>query len=328
MGIDAEDGGPGGHGPVSVYSDVVASMLGNVSNGNTGILVIGGSVGSNVRTFWDAISADVGRPVSFVTGASAIASQSFGGSALVAVSSSEQETGGGLTDAESEALKLRSFDLAVFVNNGGGLLSFSQTGLTTPYGFLGDIGTFASAPADYSAIEPTAAGTAAGITTALNVCCWHDVFTAFPSFLQPLAFEAGTTNVAALGGASVVIPTGIVLDPATQTVNQGGECAVTATVTENDEPVSGAVVNFTVVDGPNAPQGGSGSTNASGKATFSYAGDNLGTDEIGAEYTDSLGRVRIADVVTCTVVAPTGPTTPTTGGPAASGGTVTPRFTG
>lgn len=39
MGIDAEDGGPGGHGPITTYEDVVNSILSNVTNGGSGILV-------------------------------------------------------------------------------------------------------------------------------------------------------------------------------------------------------------------------------------------------------------------------------------------------
>ncbi|MCH8164942.1 MAG: hypothetical protein IH889_04970 [Planctomycetes bacterium] len=51
MGIDAEDGGPGAHGPISVYESVLTNgsltgILDNVTNGGSGILVIGGSTGA------------------------------------------------------------------------------------------------------------------------------------------------------------------------------------------------------------------------------------------------------------------------------------------
>src|SRR3972149_9848441 len=36
MGIDAEDGGVGGHGPISVYGDVVSRILAEVKNGGPG----------------------------------------------------------------------------------------------------------------------------------------------------------------------------------------------------------------------------------------------------------------------------------------------------
>ena len=59
MGIDAEDGNgtPGsGHGGKSPYISVVSDMLTHVSNGGSGILVIGGgkSAGDNVTEFWNA----------------------------------------------------------------------------------------------------------------------------------------------------------------------------------------------------------------------------------------------------------------------------------
>ena len=41
MGIDAEDGGPGGHGPITVYENVVTNLLNGVTNMGSGVLVIG-----------------------------------------------------------------------------------------------------------------------------------------------------------------------------------------------------------------------------------------------------------------------------------------------
>src|SRR5687768_1569179 len=87
MGIDAEDGGPGGHGPVSVYGDVVELGVYNNATGGTGILVIGGGKNGdpsnpcltidNVTDFWNALSADTGLPVTYVFGAGPISAVSF-----------------------------------------------------------------------------------------------------------------------------------------------------------------------------------------------------------------------------------------------------------
>jgi hypothetical protein len=41
MGIDAEDGGLGGHGPITAYRDVVNNILLRTTKPGTGILVIG-----------------------------------------------------------------------------------------------------------------------------------------------------------------------------------------------------------------------------------------------------------------------------------------------
>ncbi|WP_053075038.1 hypothetical protein [Ornithinibacillus californiensis] len=211
MGIDAEDGGPGGHGPISNYIDVVNSILANVTNGGSGILVIGGGKNptDNVTAFWDAIGANTGVTVSYVNGAN-IATQSFSGFSMIAVVSSVGETAsGGLTQAENDLLATRQSDIANFVNNGGGLIGFSQTGFINPYAYLAIVGTFTvNINLSYDNITPTAAGMSIGISDDLDICCWHDEYVTFPSFLSVLATNPITGNASAIGGQSVVIPTG------------------------------------------------------------------------------------------------------------------------
>jgi hypothetical protein len=221
MGIDAEDGGVGGHGPIGNYVSVVNSILGNVTNGGSGILVIGGgkSASDDVTGFWDAIDAAIAsQSVTYVNGAAAIGAQSFAGFAMMAVVSSASQTpSGGKTDAESDALNARAADVAAFVNAGGGLLGFSDVGHPTPFGYLGNVGAFGFSFFDYEDITPTAAGTAVGITDALDVCCWHNTFTSFPGFLNVLATAVNfsgqdTGQAAAIGGATVTVT---VPEPAT-----------------------------------------------------------------------------------------------------------------
>lgn len=208
MGIDAEDGGPGAHGPNSVYQDVVNNTLSQATNGGAGILVVGGGKNQfdNVTRFWDAVDAGTPESVTYVNGAS-IAGQSFSGFKMIAVVSDESNTfSGGLTQAENDALAARQPDIAAFVNGGGGLVGFSSSGFGNPYAYLGGVGAFTFAfPPQYSDITPTAEGLAVGITDALDVCCWHDEYTAFPSFLKVLATNAATGNAAAVGGANVVV---------------------------------------------------------------------------------------------------------------------------
>jgi hypothetical protein len=210
MGIDAEDGGVGGHGPISVYEDVVNSILSEVTNGGSGILVIGGgkATSDDVTEFWDQIDADLTTTtVTYVNGATAIGAQSFSGFAMIAIASSEGETPfGGLTQAENDALAGRLSDIVAFVNAGGGLLGFSQTGFTNPYAYIGGLGTFTTNTGlGYDDITPTTEGSAVGITDDLDVCCWHDEYLTFPSFLEVLATNTGTGNPAAIGGAQVVV---------------------------------------------------------------------------------------------------------------------------
>ena len=211
MGIDAEDGGPGGHGPITVYESVVNSILSDVTNGGSGILVIGGgkSPTDNVTTFWNTLSADIGVPVKYVNRA-AIATQSFSGFAMLAVVSSVPQTpSGGLTNVENLLLNTRQTDIADFINSGGGFLGFTQTGLTTRFAYLERVGTFTTTSGlDYYNIAPTPAGLAVGITNALDVC---EVFDTFPSFLQILATDnlsgdLGFGKPAAIGRARVAVP--------------------------------------------------------------------------------------------------------------------------
>ncbi len=215
MGIDAEDGGVDGHGPIEVYEDVVTSILAEVSNGGSGVLVIGGGKDpdDDVTAFWDQIASDLSITVTYVNAAN-ISSQSFAGFAMLAVVSSEEETSsGGLTEEENDALAARGPDIATFINSGGGLLGFSQSGLEAPYAYLGGIGGFTvEIDLSYEDIIPTADGLAVGVTDDLDVCCWHDTYTTFPSFLKVLATvgedEENAGEAAALGGAQVVVSSG------------------------------------------------------------------------------------------------------------------------
>jgi trimeric autotransporter adhesin len=128
-GIDAEDGGPGGHGMISVWDGVVSTHYANATCGGTGILVIGGDKDSsdNVTSFWNQIATDTLLPVKFVNGATNVASQSFGGFRMIAVASDVNNTpSGGLTQDENDALTARAVDVAAFVNSGCALLGFTS----------------------------------------------------------------------------------------------------------------------------------------------------------------------------------------------------------
>lgn len=217
LGIDAEDNGAGPHGPISNYINLTNAILAKVLNGGTGILVVGGGKlpadPDDVTAFWNAIGAAIPtQPVTFVnddTTPGSIAAQSFAGFALIVVVSSFDETPyGGLTSDENTALVSRSADVAAFVDGGGGVLGFTQSGFANPYLYLGGIGgVVATTGLQYQDITPTAEGTQLGVTDALDVCCWHDEFTSFPSFLMPLATNALDNNVVALGGSRITFDT-------------------------------------------------------------------------------------------------------------------------
>jgi PKD repeat protein len=321
MGIDAEDGGPGGHGPNTNYQAVVNSMFPNISNGGSGILVIGGgkSATDAVTRFWNAIAAGTGKSVTYVNG-SAIAGQSFNGFALLAVVSDYQNTpSGGLTSAENAALAGRQADVAAFINNGGGLLGFSATGFRfqspSSYAYLAGLGSFTfSFPPQYRNITPTPEGAAIGITDALDVCCWHDQYETFPSFLRVLATNAATGKAAAIGGGNVVI-SDIQLAPITGTKDVGTSHTVTATVKENNVATSGKTVTFTVISGPHAGVTGTDVTDSNGEATFSYTGTSAGLDTIEASFVDSASNVQTSNRVTVDWIQSNTPPVVSAGGP-------------
>lgn len=305
MGIDAEDCGPGGHGPITVYRDVVNQVLAAVNNGGSGILVIdGGDINICLKPFWDEISNQTGVPVTY-----GVPADSFAGFAMIVIPSDESNTPGGLTDAANVALAARSSDIATFVNDGGGLLGFSQCTLSNPYQYLAGVGTFVCAPGDYSDITATPDGTNIGITDALDVSFWHDTYTTFPAFLNVLATNPNG-EAAAIGGLETVIP-GLVLDPRTDTNAVGTTHTVTATVSQvvgvQTQPVPGQTVDF-VVSGANSISGQC-VTDANGMCTFTYTGNNAGTDSIAASATVS-GRP-LTDTVEKIWG---GPTEPTVGG--------------
>lgn len=293
MGIDAEDGGPGGHGPISAYTSVVTDGIApNVTNGGAGILVIGGgkSPFDNVTTFWDALSAGAGLPVSYVNGAN-IASQSFAGFGIIGVASSFSDTpSGGLSAAEGAALNARSDDIRDHVNGGGGLLGFSQGGIAVPYGYMGALGSFTvNTSGSYSSVTPTPAGELIGITdTNLDVCCWHDQYLAFPAFLQVLAINDVSGEAAAIGGFEVVIIEGIALTPPATILPINTSHTLTASVADSlGDPLIGIDVAFEILSGPNAGQTAMGVTDMAGQTTFSYASAAVGIDMVEACFFDS-----------------------------------------
>ncbi|MBO0985804.1 Ig-like domain-containing protein [Rathayibacter sp. SD072] len=290
MGIDAEDGGPGGHGPLSVYVDVVESILAE-SSGGDGIAVIGAN-GCDAGVFWDAIGVETAETIDYLNGAE-ITTADFAPYQMVAVASSSLDTCGGITEAENNLFTERRIDIADYVNSGRGLLGFNQQGLSQPYGYISGLGSFTfSFPDQYRDITPTADGLEIGITDALDICCWHDEYDTFPAFLSVLATNAVTGEAAALGGANVVLPGAITLDPATATLDVGATHTVTATVLDGDgNPVAGELVTFQVTGANTAT--GTATTDADGRAVFSYVGTVAGTDSISASFDDD-GDIRTA----------------------------------
>jgi hypothetical protein len=110
--------------------------------------------------------------------------------------------------------------------------------------------------------------------------------------------SSASTQLAGLAvvGEITVAKPAITLTPKTAENVVGTTHTVTATVTENGEPVSGTEVKFTVT-GAN-PTTGSATTNASGEASFTYKGESTGTDHIVASFVDKKGDTETSNEVT------------------------------
>ena len=294
MGIDAEDGGPGGHGPPATYTNIVNNINAQVTKTGTTqtLLVIGcnKSATDDVTRFWNLVF-----PARVCVNGSAISTVNFAPFRMIAVVSDAINTPfGGLTcggtTSEDARLDARAADIAAHVNAGGGLLGFSSD-CPVPYGYVSGLGTFSIGfPPQYQNIDPTPAGLVLGVNDSLDVCCWHDVFNTFPSFLQVLAFRGGTNQAAAVGGRQVIIiprePATVTLDPAADTNPVGTEHCVTATVRDQfGDPLPGVTVRFSVTG--SVMTSGSATTDANGEAEFCYDGPTApGVDMIHA-YADT-----------------------------------------
>lgn len=303
IGIDAEDGNVSGgyHGGTAPYVAVLSTpsigLLSKVTNGGSGILVVGGGkdVNDDVTRFWEAIGAGTGQTVTYVNGPAAIKTQSFAGFKAIAVVSSGFEAPGGLIDSENDALATRQTDIAAFVNGGGGLFGLTQHNLATPFAYLPNAASFINNEGNYDQITATSEGEAVGITdTNLDTCCWHNTFPEFPSYLQVLATNDANGEAAALGGENVILPA-FTLSPSTATNFVNDLHTVTATVTTTADGVSTPVVNNNVdfsVSGPGATTGNC-TTDAAGMCGFTYTSAIAGNDTITAT-TIILGATRTA----------------------------------
>jgi hypothetical protein len=101
-------------------------------------------------------------------------------------------------------------------------------------------------------------------------------------------------------GLDCPIPaSGIVLKPPSQSLFTGSTATVTATVTNGvGSPVAGQVVTFKVISGPDTGLTGTGTTDASGNASFSFVGATPGTDTLEASFVDSLANTHVSNDVT------------------------------
>jgi hypothetical protein len=104
-----------------------------------------------------------------------------------------------------------------------------------------------------------------------------------------------------LNGAIAVVGEGIVLAPADATNPVGTEHTVTATLQDAaGAPIVDKEVTFTVIAGPNTATTGQATTDADGKASFTYSSMIVGTDTIQASFMNSQEQLVVSNEVTKT----------------------------
>ena len=221
-GHDADD-----HGFEDVYADLFDALLADVTNGGSGILAIGADEGEDAGDWIEDVASLMGLPTPSVTfiNDSDISSTSFAGYAILHIPSDDGNTFGGISADENALLTARADDIAAFVNGGGGLFGLTQGELSDQYGYitgsggLGAISTLFVDPGgefpsgdDYDDVSATTEGEALGLTDGnVDGCCWHNVFTAFPSFFDVLAVAEAPLDsdfnqeASVIGGAEVTI---------------------------------------------------------------------------------------------------------------------------
>jgi len=144
-------------------------------------------------------------------------------------------------------------------------------------------------------------------------CSVHEAFDKWPVDFQVLAiarnigssFTAtdGTVGTPYILARGVTVISDIKLTPLDDENPVGTSHTVTATVTTDTPsagtPVVGTTVTFSVIGGPNTGASGTGVTDSSGVATFTYTSNGTeGADFIKATFADSAGRTQTSNTVT------------------------------
>ena len=221
----------------SPINNVLQNMLDNVTNGGSNILVLGvlnenspsngaGNFIKNVETL-DCLTPS--QTVTFKSGIN-IDTVSFTGYAIIYVPSDSTNIFGGINQSDNTKVVNRKSDIQTFVNGGGGLFILTQGDTLTDkwdmvIGDCGQAGDVQVLTVDslgffpdcvvcddcsvnppqsdcYDNVATTSDGSTLGITdTNYDHCCFHNVFTSFPSFHKALA-TCDTSNITAGVGVS------------------------------------------------------------------------------------------------------------------------------
>ena len=203
--ISGQDSDDSGHVSTSFGTQMLSFAATGNTNGGTGILILGGYTGTSASNInaWNVGPAYV---LTAASGAAAIAAANFASFAAIFMPSAVTQTSGGITQAELDAINLRSGNIASFVNSGGNLLAFTEQGLTGAFGWF-PLGALTTSVIGTQNISQTAALSAAGFTatnTDIAGSLFHNNFTGPAGFfgLSVLAIDNATSEAVILGGGA------------------------------------------------------------------------------------------------------------------------------
>ncbi|HEX2911096.1 MAG TPA: hypothetical protein VH186_09835 [Chloroflexia bacterium] len=107
--------------------------------------------------------------------------------------------------------------------------------------------------------------------------------------------NASTTHVTVDLSGNGVYTSEITLSPVSGSATIGNAYTFTAIVKENNQPANGKGVLFNVQSGPNSYTTDTRYTDQNGVATFTYTGNQPGTDTVVATYVDSTGDTQTSN---------------------------------
>lgn len=211
--ISGQDSDDSGHVSTSFGSQLLGFINGGNTNGGSGILILGGYTGQSASAVntWNTVPS---YTLTAASGATAISAANFASFAGIFMPSAVNQTGGGMTQAELDAINARSGDIASFVNGGGNLMALTQQGLTGAFGWF-PLGALSTASIGTNNVSQTAALGAAGFSaTNAEIAgdLFHNEFTGPSGFygLSVLAVNNGSGQAVIIGGgASTQITTGV-----------------------------------------------------------------------------------------------------------------------